>query len=366
MSADRLTDRERQVLQAVIRAYVETAEPAGSRTVAKRYRLGVSPATVRNTMADLEEKGFLSHPHASAGRVPTDRAYRFYVDALMRPVRLSPAAQLRLRQELAEVEAGTALERLVRRAAQALGLVTGELGIAIAPRLDEARLEKLELLSVSSDKVLLVLTLSGGLVRTVYVDLPGSVPPQALISVTMILNERLAGQTLGEIRQTLPERLRDAGPVDDASTTELLNIFVQWGDELLDLTEPGMDDVHLGRTSVLARQPEFASETRLKALIELTERRDLLASVLSGRPREAPLHITIGAEHLQPELNEFTLVTSEYRSGGLAGVIGVIGPTRMPYEKVVAIVEHTSALVSELLGPTQWPARAPSGLGSAD
>lgn len=350
MSADLLTERERQVLQAVIRAYVETAEPAGSRTVAKRYRLGVSPATVRNTMADLEEKGFLMHPHASAGRVPTDRAYRYYVDGLMRPVKLSVAAQRRLRQELGEAEGGAALELMVRRTAQALGLVTGELGLAIAPKLEESVLEKLELIAVSSDKVLLVLTLRGGRVRTVYVDLPVAVPPEALVSVTMLLNERLAGQSLADIRRTLPERLRDTGSLDDAAATELLNIFVQWTDDLLGPAEAGAEDVHLGHTSVLARQPEFASGSRLKSLIELTERRDLLASVLAGRQGQAPLHITIGAEHVQPELSDFTLVTSEYRSGGLSGVIGVIGPTRMPYEKVVAIVEHTSALISELLG----------------
>src|SRR5690606_38404452 len=131
MSADMLSDRVRQVLDAVIRTYVETAEPAGSRTVARRYSLGVSPATVRNTMADLEEKGFLYHPHTSAGRVPTDRAYRYYVDTLMRPVRLSVAEQRRLRRRLEESDGSTALERLIRRSAQVLGLLTAELGLAI-------------------------------------------------------------------------------------------------------------------------------------------------------------------------------------------------------------------------------------------
>lgn len=166
-----LTERERQVLQAVIRTYVETAEPAGSRTVARRYALGVSPATVRNTMADLEEKGFLYHPHTSAGRIPTDRAYRHYVDTMMRPVKLTAAERSRLRQELTEPDSMTGLEQIVRRAAQVLGLITGELGVAIAPRIDEAVLDKLELIALSGEKVLLVLTLGSGLVRTVYVEI---------------------------------------------------------------------------------------------------------------------------------------------------------------------------------------------------
>jgi heat-inducible transcriptional repressor len=339
-----LTDRERHVLDAVIRTYVETAEPAGSRTVAKRHRLGVSPATIRNTMADLEEKGFLYHPHTSAGRIPTDQAYRYYVDTMMRPRRLTAAQARKLRKEIGDGEGG-ALERLVRRAAQAMGLLTGELGVAIAPSVDEVVLERLELLALSSEKVLLVLTLRNGIVRTVYVDLPLSVPRETLVGVTVVLNERLAGLTMAQIRKTLPDRLRDAAPGGDEPTTELLNIFLQSGEELFDLAG---DEVHLGRTSVLASQPEFESGPQLRGLIELTERRELLAKVLSRRAHDARLEISIGSEHEAPELTSFTLVTGEYRVGDLAGVIGVIGPTRMPYDRVVTIVESTSRIVSEL------------------
>lgn len=349
MSAVTLTERERHVLDAVIRTYVETAEPAGSRTVAKRHPLGVSPATIRNTMADLEEKGFLYHPHTSAGRIPTDQAYRYYVDTMMRPRRLTPAQARKLRLELGDGEAGP-LERLVRRAAQAMGLLTGELGVAIAPSVDEVVLERLELLALSSEKVLLVLTLRNGIVRTVYVDLPLSIPRETLLGVTVVLNERLAGQTMAEIRQTLPDRLRDAAPVQDGAATELLNIFLQSGEEFFDLSG---DEVLLGRTSVLASQPEFESGQQLRGLIELTERRELLANVLSRRSHDARLEISIGSENEAPELTSFTLVTGEYRVGDLAGVIGVIGPTRMPYDRVVTIVESTSRIVSELYSSRQ-------------
>jgi heat-inducible transcriptional repressor len=357
MSGVTLTDRERHVLDAVIRTYVETAEPAGSRTVAKRHRLGVSPATVRNTMADLEEKGFLYHPHTSAGRIPTDQAYRYYVDTMMRPRRLTAAQARKLRKEIGDGEGG-ALERLVRRAAQAMGLLTGELGVAIAPSVDEVVLERLELLALSSEKVLLVLTLRNGIVRTVYVDLPLSVPRETLVGVTVVLNERLAGLTMAQIRKTLPDRLRDAAPGGDEPTTELLNIFLQSGDELFDLAG---DEVHLGRTSVLASQPEFESGPQLRGLIELTERRELLGKVLSRRSHDARLEISIGSEHEAPELTSFTLVTGEYRVGDLAGVIGVIGPTRMPYDRVVTIVESTSRIVSELYSTKQGRKRTERG-----
>jgi heat-inducible transcriptional repressor len=343
-----LTDREERILEAVIHTYVETAEPAGSRTVAKRHGLGVSPATIRNAMSDLEEKGFLFHPHTSAGRIPTDLAYRYYVDTLMRPVRVPAAHQRRVRRELQEEGQGP-LERLIRRSIQVLGIVTGELGLAIAPRLDDVVLEKLELALVSAEKILLVLTLRSGVVRTVYVDLPGSLPAQTVVAVTMVLNERLAGLTLAEIRRTLPDRLRDAA--GDEPTAELLNIFMQAAEDVLDPSGLSGADLLLGRTSVLANQPEFSSGARLRSLIELTEQRELLTGVLAAREHDRAAKITIGGEHGDPKLSTLTLVTAEYRLGRLSGVLGVIGPTRMPYEKVAAIVEYTSNLMTELAIP---------------
>ncbi len=343
-----LSERERHVLEAVVRTYVETAEPAGSRTVVRRFELGVSPATVRNTMSDLEDKGYLFHPHASAGRVPTDLAYRLFVNHLMQPAGLTELEKQRIASELDGV--GTsAVERLVRQATRALGLLSQELGIAAAPRLQEAVLERLDLARVSSRKVLLVAQIRSGVVRTVYVDLPCEVPEDTLVTLTLLLNERLAGLTLQEIRETVSDRIRDAAPGDDPAAEEILNIFMQSGPDIFDWAEMDEADIHLGNTSVLAAQPEFTSGERLKGLLELTERRDLLADVLGGRRHSAGLQITIGAENPTEELSDFTLVTAEYRVGGMKGVIGVIGPTRMPYEKVIAIVEHTSALVNRIL-----------------
>lgn len=347
LAGDELSEREREVLEAVVRTYVDTAEPAGSRTVSRRFELGVSPATVRNTMSDLEEKGYLTHPHTSAGRVPTDLAYRFFVDRLMDPPPLPSREQEVIAREL-DALGSSAVERLVRHATRALGLLSHELGVAMAPRLDRAVLEKLELIQVSSSKVLMVATIKGGVVRTVYVDLPVEVPRETLVTLTVALNERLAGLTLDEIRRTLPQRLRDAH-AGEAGARELLNIFVQSGAELFDLQTLDETQIHLGNASVLASQPEFESGERLKGLIELTERRDLLAEAVGSRDHRGQLQITIGGENDSSALSDFTLVTAEYRVEGLEGVIGVIGPTRMPYEKVVAIVDYTSTLVTRIL-----------------
>lgn len=346
-SGSDLSERERRILEAVIRTYVETAEPAGSRTVARRSDLGVSPATVRNTMSDLEDKGYLFHPHTSAGRIPTDRAYRYFVDQLMDPVPLTRVERERLEAELELGGGVSAVERLVQRAARALSVLSQELGIAALPRLDTAVLEKLELIRVSDSKLLLVTSVRSGVVRTIFVDLQATIPPDALSTLTLILNERLAGLTLREIRETLPDRLRDVQAGDEGSS-ELLNIFMQSGGELLDWSGSERE-IHLGQASILAGQPEFTSGDRLKGLLELTEQRDLLSEVLARRQHGGGLTVTIGAEHEDQELSGFTLVTAEYKVGGMSGVVGIIGPTRMPYEKVITLVDYTSSLVNEIL-----------------
>lgn len=345
MAFSELNDRERRVLEAVIQAYVATAEPAGSRVLSRRFDLGVSPATIRNTMSDLEEKGFLYHPHTSAGRIPTDKAYRVYVDSLMRIESIS--AQEREQLAVQITAGGSAIEAILRCAAQSLGVLTQELGIALGPRLDRAILQRLELVRVSAERILMVLTLGGGAVRTIFVEVPGTIADEALAEVTVVLNERLGGLTLDEVRTSLGARLRDVP--GSINATALLNIFVQEGEQVFArAVEPG-DSVVLGQASLLAEQPEFSTGERMRQLIELTERRQELTTLLQSRGGVPGLSITIGNEHADPGLDAFTVVTAEYQAGSLSGVIGVIGPTRMPYHKIVSIVSHTSQLVTELL-----------------
>lgn len=350
MAAEELTNRERRVLDAVIRIYVETAEPAGSRTLSQRSGLGVSPATIRNTMSDLEEKGFLFHPHTSAGRIPTHKAYRMYVDHLMATTAMQNAVETdRLVEQMGMgLRGASPIETILRRAAQTLGILTQELGVALGPRLGDSMLRSLDLVRVASDRLLMVLTLEGGVMRTVFVEVPGDIADIALTEVTAVLNERLAGLTLEQIRTSLAERLRDSG--SNIASAELLNIFVQEAESLFDGgLVVGETAVVLGQPSLLAEQPEFSGAERMRRLMELTERPQALAEALRKRGDAPGVSITIGAEHSDPRLDEFTVVTSEYKAGSLAGVIGVIGPTRMPYEKVISLVTHTSRLLTDLL-----------------
>lgn len=345
MPLPELTERERRVLEAVIQSYVETAQPAGSSAIARRFGLGVSPATIRSTMSDLEDKGLLYHPHTSAGRVPTDVAYRLYVDSLL-PM---PSRPMREHEQLSSQIAtgGSAVEAILRRAAQSLGVITQELGVALGPRLDNSILEHLDLVRLSSERILVALTLSGGAVRTIFVEARGEIADSALVEVTRVLNERIAGLTLREIRTTLGARLRDSGPTAGAS--ELLNVFIEEGEQLFDAAMQRDADVLLGQPSLLADQPEFSTVGNMRKLVALTETREHLSDLLRARSETPGITITIGNEHRDPKLENFTIVTAQYHSGSVAGVIGVIGPTRMPYDKVISLVTHTSRLLTDLL-----------------
>ena len=341
-----LTDRDRTVLAAVIDSFVRTAAPVGSTTIAEEYHLGVSPATIRNTMAGLEANGLLMRRHPSGGRLPTDSAYRYYVDALMRWGSVPVRDRAKIKQEFEDVEVA-GVEALLRKSARVLSLLTGELGLAVGPMLATASLERLELVPVSEEKVLLVLTVESGVVRTVYVDVTAKVSRSTLAVVSRALNVRMAGSRISDIQATMRERLGDLH-FTDRGARELVNIFVHSGPEIFDWARKERA-IHLGSAASLAEQPEFTTSKRLRELILLVERRELLESVLGDRATisEGP-QVTIGAENNRAELEELTIVTANYSAGSLQGTVGVIGPTRMPYEKVVSIVNWTSGLITRL------------------
>ncbi len=345
MAIPELNERERRVLEAVIQSYVETAQPAGSNAIARRFGLGVSSATIRNTMSDLEEKGLLYHPHTSAGRVPTDVAYRIYVDSLLPTLSIPVAERDALSAQI--VNGGSAVEAILRRAAQSLGVITQELGVALGPRLDDSVLKRVDLVRLSAERLLVALTLTGGAVRTIFVEARGEVADTALAEVTRLLNERIAGLTLEQVKNSVGDRLRDTGRTPEAA--ELLNVFIEEGEQLFDAALQGEETVLLGQPSLLAEQPEFNTVDNMRKLVALTETREHLGDLLRKRSASPGITISIGNEHLDPKLESFTIVTAQYRTSTVTGVIGVIGPTRMPYDKVISLVTHTSRLITDLL-----------------
>lgn len=341
MAFESLSERERLVLKSLINHYVATAEPVGSRAVAQKYRLGISPATVRNTMQDLEEMGLITHPHTSAGRVPTDKGYRLYVDSMMGLEALTASEEDQIRREICADYA--AVEDILEQTALVLATVSKQLGLTIAPRFDSGILTSINLIPVAEKKILVVLAVKHGLVRTVLLEAESSIDVKSLEKTADVLNEKLSGLTLGEIKESIDLRLKETSPAD----ARLIKLFLDSTDSLLDLTEP--DQMHLGGTTNIVDQPEFKDREKLRSLIEVLEEKKLLAELISAKGIKEGISITIGKEMERGEMESCSLVTSPYKAGKVRGTIGIIGPTRMRYSKLVSMVQYTAKLLSDVL-----------------
>lgn len=341
MAFENLTERERLVLQSLINYYIATAEPVGSKTVAQKYRLGISPATIRNTMQYLEDMGLITHPHTSAGRVPTDKGYRVYVDSMMGKEALTPSEEDQIRREICADYA--AVEDILEQTARVLATISRQLGVTIAPRFDKGILTRVNLIPVADKKILVVLAVKHGLVRTVLLEAESSIEVEQVEKTASMLNERLSGLTLGEIKDSMDERLKETSDADP----KLIKLFLDSTDSLLNITDP--DQMHLGGTTNIVDQPEFKDREKLRSLIEVLEEKKLLAELVSAKGIKEGITITIGKEIERGEMQSCSLVTSPYKAGKVRGTIGIIGPTRMRYSKLASMVEYTAKLLSDML-----------------
>ena len=341
MVFENLTKRERLVFQSLINHYVATAEPVGSTVVAQKYRLGISPATVRNTMQDLEEMGLVTQPHPSAGRVPTDKGYRVYVDSMMERVTLTPSEEEQIRREIHPDY--VAVEDILEQTARVLAAVSKQLGLTITPRFDQGVLTRINLIPVAEKKILVILAVKHGLVKTVLLEAESDIDAEQVEQTARVLNERLSGLTLGEIKDSIDLRLRESTTADP----KLIKIFLDSAENLLSFTET--EEMHLGGTTNILDQPEFKDREKLRGLIEVLEEKKLLAEFISSRGIKEGITITIGKEIERGEIQSCSLVTSPYQAGKVSGTIGIIGPTRMRYSKLVSLVEYTAKRLSEVL-----------------
>jgi heat-inducible transcriptional repressor len=341
MVVSNLTQREKEVLRALIEHYISTAEPVGSRVLANKYKLGVSAATIRNTLQDLEETGLVSQPHTSAGRVPTDLGYRQYVDALLRPEVLSGTEQETIRKEV--IAEGGNIENILEQTSQVLGYVSRQLGVTIAPRFESGVLARIDMIPVAESKVLVVLTIKSGLVRSLLLEVDSRFTPEAAEATAKALTERLGGLTLKEIRTSIRRRTREVSEADP----KLIKMFLDYSSDMLKDVDP--EGVHLGGTTNLLNQPEFHDREKLSSLMSLIEARTTLIELVTSQGIEEGITITIGKEVDREEAQSISLVTSNYSAGEVKGTIGVIGPTRMRYSRLVSIVDYTARLLSKVL-----------------
>lgn len=336
-----ISERNKLILEAIIEDYISTAEPVGSRAVTKRHGLTLSPATVRNVMADLEEMGFLVSPHTSAGRVPTDKAYRFYVDSLLAVRRIDKAERERIRKRY--VGAGRDIGAVLHETSRLLSSVSHYTGIVLAPRFSATIFRHIEFVKLGGRRILAILVADNGAVQNRLIESDEEFSSEELIRMSNYLNELLVGVPVGQVRTRMLEEMRNEKVLYD----KLLARALQFSEQ--SLNDDGAQIFIEGQTNIL-EQPEFADSRRMRDLFRAFEEKNQLVGLLDRCLDAQGVQIFIGAETHLSQMEGLSIITSTYLTGkNTLGVLGVIGPTRMGYAKVIPIVDYTAKLVSRLL-----------------
>lgn len=325
-----LNDRKIQILQAIINDYIATAEPVGSRTIAKKYNLGISSATIRNEMSDLEEMGFIIQPHASAGRIPSDLGYRLYVDRLMQKRELKEEEQQFLQSVVARNI--SQIDYLMEETAKAISMLTNYTTLISEPVSKGAKLKQIRLLPLDSESILLVIATEGNYVKNHILKVSVVPEEEKLFEMGKEINAILKGCTIKDIDERIVRVLKGKRQEYSYMLPALLSAIEQ--------TARGAENiqVHLSGAKNILAFPEFSDIQRAKSLFQTLEQKDVLVTLL-GENKDDAMQIMIGSENNLQSMKDCSVITTTYKMGdGTRGTIGILGPTRMDYSQVVSVL----------------------------
>ena len=338
-----LNDRKLKILRAIILNYLETAEPVGSRTISKNYDLGISPATIRNEMSDLEELGFILQPHTSAGRIPSDKGYRLYVDKLMNLHEDEIKNGLYIEQLCQRVDR---IESLLKNIAKLLAKETNYATIVSSPQINKAKIKNIQLVGIEDKKILAIIVTDGNIIKNYMININEPVHQTILNRLTFVLNEQLYGLTLDQINLPLIQDLKSFA----GNKVEIVNKVL---DAIFD-TIKSVDDTEIytsGATNIL-RFPEFNDISKATNLIHKLEEKqtlkDMVCTVLDENG--VNIKVTIGNENAIEEMKECSLITTAYKLGGEnIGFIGILGPKRMDYENTIGSLSSLMGKLEDMI-----------------
>ena len=345
MASYEFSDRSRRVLASLVREYVETGEPVASQVLARRSGLGVSSATVRSVLAQLEEDGYVHQPHTSAGRVPTDRGYRIFVDLLLesgKPLRAPAAVEHRLR---AQAERSPLMDDLLASASHLVSRAVRHVGFSLCGS-PSAVLQRLEFVALGGSRVLVVVVSRGSQIAQKVVDAGEDVAPDDLARAATYLNTEFAGLPIADVRAAVLARLRQERTLYDRLLARALRLARSTLEEM-----PNQQTFHVEGAASLLAEPaqEGVSLATLRALLEMLEQKERMVHLLSQYIEGPGLTVVIGAEHAMPGLRPFSLVASTASDGTGIRTVGIIGPTRMHYARAIACVDGATQAVSRML-----------------
>lgn len=333
-----LNEREKIVLDALIQQFIANATPVSSTSIARKRNLGMSPASVRHILAELEHKGYIYQPHTSAGRVPVAQGYRLYVDALMRRARLSADEKKAIAESLKA--SSNELENVMREATRILAYLSHQLSVTVSPKMDDGIFQRMELVKLASDRILVVISIKSGLIKTITLEIPSDIPNEELGFINSILNERLAEMRIGEIRKLFTEIVRDIQEQQGGLLEAMINDI----DRVFDFAE-NKEVFYMG-TRYIGEQPEFADIQKFTNMVEILEEPSVIIQLLSEGSEENPYTIKIGEEIKEERMQQCSIITARYRVGTITGTIGLIGPMRMNYAKLVSVVEYMANVIT--------------------
>ena len=342
-----LDERKRKILQAIIDDYIDTAEPIGSRTIARKHEWGISSATIRNEMADLEEMGYLAQPHTSSGRIPSDKGYRLYVDQLMQVNDLNgdEIECIRSAMELRISE----LSQLIRQASAVLSRFTKYTSMAVTPSMKSSTIKAVQAVPIENGKAMVIIVTNAGVVRSCLVNIPDSIQPDDLIMISNAVNSKLAGMTIEEVgMKVISELETEAGIPEEA----LLPIMDAAADCINQIDNP---EVYIEGATNIFNYPEFRDMIKAREFISMLDKKASICKMLFDSVERGGITIRIGSENYISGIRDCSLVTADYIiANTLIGSIGIIGPTRMEYPKVISSIKYIRKLmgeeVSRLLG----------------
>lgn len=337
----KLNDRKITILQAIIHDYIQTAEPVGSRTLSKKYDLGISPATIRNEMSDLEELGFLKQPHTSAGRVPSDKAYRLYVDDLMEIKRITDYHRQQMKSDL--LKKFGEVEQLLQYSSKIISQLTNYTSVVLAPHIKENRIKHIQLVPIDNESILAVMVTDMGIIKNPILRVNGRIDSYTLDRISNIINSKIQGKTIKEVESDIVKSIKFE--INDfAELVEDIFPGIMSGLE----SDDGFELFMSGATNIF-NFPEYNDLLKAKAFLKMLEEKQILSSLITSS-NDSGLTISIGSENTCEEAKECSLVTATYKiDGNVIGWLSVIGPTRMDYSNVAGVMLQVSQYINDLL-----------------
>ncbi len=339
MSMLALTEREKLLLSAIVRQFILQAVPVASNHIVRGGRFPLSAASIRNIMAKLEEKGYIYQPHTSSGRVPTTAGYRIFVDHIMKRGRLSPGEIEKIRNVVADNPSD--YENLLREATRIMAHLSRQLSIFVSPQMDQGTFLRLDINRLNSERILLIITIQSGMVKTIILEIPSEVPDEQLEMLNQVLNERLHGLRLKEIRTKFGKIFEDIQDEDSG----LIHLIVSRANRIFDFTEN--KEIYLTGTHNILAQPEFNDVKEVSGVVELLEDKDIVIHLFDDGAATETVTVRIGNEIKQEKMQNCSIITSTYRIGEVTGTLGIVGPTRMDYGRLISLVEFTSRILSD-------------------